>query len=150
MKVSLQTIQDFLAPKKMAIAGVSRDKKKFGYSVFADLVKLGYDIYPVNPNADNIDDKKCYRDMQALPENVENLLILTPREKTDDILKEAIKKGINNIWIQQMSQTEKSREIAEKANVSLIEKQCIFMFANPTGIHKFHAFLKKLFGAYPK
>lgn len=150
MKVSLKTIEDFLAPKKMAIAGVSRNKKKFGYNVFSDLTKLGYTIYPVNPNAEMIDETKCFPDVQSLPGDVENLLILTPKEKTDIVLEDAVKKGIRNIWIQQMSQTPKSFEIAKSANINLIANNCIFMFANPRGIHKFHASIKKLFGVYPK
>jgi len=43
-------IEEFLESKNLAIAGVSRDKKKFGYRVFEDLTSKGYNAYPINPN----------------------------------------------------------------------------------------------------
>jgi hypothetical protein len=58
--VSKKNIQDFLEPKKLAIAGVSRNPKKFGHAVFRELKKSGYSVYPINPNTDTLDGEKCY------------------------------------------------------------------------------------------
>ena len=44
--ISLAEIQEFLAPKKLAIAGVSRNPKKFGYTVFKELREKDFEIYP--------------------------------------------------------------------------------------------------------
>lgn len=151
MKTSLQQIKDFFAGNKIAIAGVSRYKNKFGYSVFKDLKEKGVEVIPINPNAKSIDNVTCLNDVTELPNNVNSLLIITPKHETDKVLKAAINKGIKNIWVQQMSETENSLKIAEEYQKEVIFKKCVYMFAEPvTGGHKFHRFFVKLFGAYPK
>ena len=89
--------------------------------------------------------------MNDLPRDVSHLLILTPKEETDVVLREAINKGITNIWVQQMSETADTIRIAEEYNVELITGKCIYMFAEPVaGVHKFHRTLMKWFGKLPR
>lgn len=151
MKVSKAQIQDFFENKSLAIAGVSRNEKKFGNVVFKELIKKDYQVLPINPNSDEIDGHKCYKSVQDLPSGVDNLLITTPKKQTDEVLKLAIQKGIKNIWVQQMSETEETVKIAQKYDKQIIHHKCIFMFAEPiAGLHKFHRTLNKIFGKLPK
>lgn len=148
---TLNEIQKFMAPKKMAIAGVSRNPKKFGGSVFKDLKAKGFDLYPVNQNADEIQGVKCYKSVSDLPEDVKHLFIVTPKTSTADVAGQAIAKGMDMIWIQQQSDTPEAVEAITKAGIPLIHKKCIMMFAGPVkGPHNFHRFLVKVFGRYPK
>ena len=147
----LVTIQNFLEPKEMAIAGVSRDTKKFGRIVYDSLKEKGYNLFPVNPNTTEINGDVCFRDVSELPPHIQHLYIVTPKKQTKEIVEKAIRKGIKNIWIQQMSETDDAVELAKTNNINLICKQCIFKFAEPvTGVHKFHRFISKLFGKYPR
>ncbi len=144
-------IEQFLAPKKFAIAGVSGNTKKFGYAIFKELRQKGYDICPINPKRKEIDGVKCYKSVSDIPADYDKLFIVTHKSKTDTILQEAAKKGIRQVWVQQTSNTKETKQIAEKNNVDLIEKECIFMFADPVGsIHKFHRAIWKLLGLLPK
>jgi len=149
--VTKKEIEKFFEAKKLAIAGVSRDNKKFGYRVFKDLTDKGFEVYPINPNTDKIDGKKCYTNVGELPSDVGSLLIVTPKGATDAVLREAINKGITNIWVQQMSDTKETMKIAEEYQKEIIHKKCIYMFAEPVmGAHKFHRAILKLFGMLPK
>ena len=149
--IRLQTIHDFLSTKEMAIAGVSRNPRKFGGAVFKQLTESGFTIYPINPNADKIGNTKCYPDVTSLPSEVDRLYIVTPKKQTKSILEDAIKKGIRKVWIQQMSHTDEAVNLAKETDIDIIAKECILMFAEPVaGVHKFHRFFKKLFGSYPK
>ncbi len=149
--VYLNDIQRFLKPKKLAIAGASRNPKKFGGSVLKELKEKGFDVYPVNPNATEIQGQKCYSSVTQLPEGVKHLLIVTPKEETSKVTEEAIKKGMEMIWIQQMSDTPDAVNSVRNAGIPLITKKCILMFADPVaGPHRFHRFLIKLIGRYPK
>lgn len=151
MKVSRQQIDDFFKEKKIAIAGVSRNPRKFGHTVFKELSDKGYEILPVNPNADVIEGVKCYKDVASLPDSIDSMLILTPKEETDKLLREGINKGIKNIWVQQMSNTEDTLRIAEEYEKEIIFGKCVFMFAEPVkSFHKFHRSLVKLFAGLPK
>jgi uncharacterized protein len=151
MKTSRKVIESFLSAKKIAIAGVSRNSKKFGYTVFKELSQKGFDVYPINPNTDSLGGTPCFQSISALPPDVRNLLIVTPKDQTAGLIREAVSNGISGIWIQQMSETPEAIEIARENTVDLISKQCILMWIEPVkSIHRFHRNLKKLFGLLPK
>lgn len=146
-----ESIQRFLEPKKIAVAGVSANPKKFGYTIFNDLRKKGFDVCPINPKVDEIDGVKCYSSVSEIPEEYKKLFVVTPKSVTDQVLKDAAQKGINHVWIQQMANTKESAAIAKENSIDLIEKECIYMFADPVaGIHKFHRTINKIFGLLPK
>lgn len=147
---TLNEIQKFLEPRKFAIAGASRNVKKFGGSVFQELIEKGFDLYPINPNADEIQGVKCYKSVEELPSDVEHLYIVTPKYETEIIARAAVKKGLKMIWIQQESDTPEAVKIIEEAGIPLIYRKCIMMFATPVkSVHRFHRFLAKAFGSYP-
>lgn len=147
----LSTIQEFLQPKELAVCGVSRNKKKFGRVVYDTLKEKGFKLYAVNPNMTDVDGEPCFADVSQLPVNVKHLLIATPVNQTEAVVAKAISKGITNIWIQQMAESASAIALAEKNGINLISKQCILKFAEPvSGVHKFHRFINKLFGTYPK
>lgn len=147
---TLNEIQKFLEPQKIAIAGVSRNPKKFGGAVFKELKEKGYELYPVNPNAVEIQGVKCYDSVESLPADVEHLLIITPKNETETVAKAAASKGMKMVWIQQKSDTPEAVKVIQEAQIPLIHKKCILMFAEPKGPHKVHQFFVKLFGGYPK
>lgn len=150
-KVSKEQIDSFFESKRFSIAGVSRNPKKFGHQVFRDLMKKGYDIIPVNPSTPVIDGIKCYKSVEEIPKDVDSLLILTPKNQTDIILRQAIQRGIKNIWVQQMSETQDTLRIAEEYEKEIISGKCVYMFAEPVAsIHRFHRTLVKMFGGLPK
>jgi predicted CoA-binding protein len=151
MKTSKASIKAFFEARKLAIAGVSRDPKKFGYSAFRKLKETGFDLYLIHPDTDILHGETCYRNISLLPGDISGLLVLTPKTETLGVVKDAVKKGIPNLWIQQMSDTPESIEYALSNKVNLVTGQCILMFAEPVrGFHKFHRNLKRLFGQLPK
>ncbi|MBN1118103.1 MAG: CoA-binding protein [Bacteroidales bacterium] len=151
MIVTKAQITSFFEPKKLAIAGVSSNEKKFGHSIFKELLEKDFEVLPINPKYEEIKGVKCYKSVKDLPTGIDSLLIVTPKEQTDEILREAITRGIKNIWVQQMSETEQTIKIAEEYQKEIIFNKCAFMFAEPVaGFHKFHRTIMKVFGKLPK
>ena len=142
-------IDRFMACKKFALAGVSRNKHKFGNTIYKELKNKNFDIVPVSPNMESFEGEKCYRSIGDLPSDVEALIIVTKPEISLSLLKEAANKGIINIFLQQGAHNKEIIEYAASNGVNLICKHCILMFANPSGIHKFHERISKFFGFYP-
>src|SRR4030043_395969 len=120
-----KNINTFLQGKNLAIAGVSRDEKKFGNIIF---------LHSVND----------------LTNNMQNLLIVTNKRDTKSVLVDAVSKGIKNIWIQNGCETDEVINYAKKNDINLVSKACFLMYANPTGFHKFHQTIFKWFGKYVK
>ena len=151
MKTSKKSIEKFLEPRKMAIAGVSRDPKKFGYAIYKELKTKGYQVFPINPHVDQIEGEPCFHAVSALPLDIRNLLIITPKTQTMQVVKEALEKGIDNIWIQQTSEKKEVLDYLKGKDINLVYKECIMMWIEPvTSIHKFHRRMKKFFGILPK
>lgn len=145
----MKDVARFLSLEKYAVAGVSRDPKKFGQQMFKDLRKKGMDVVPVNPKADTIDGVKCYSSVSELPSDIRGVIFMTPKEETLSVAREAIAHGIQDLWIQQGAETKSMIAELEKENVNLISNECIMMFWKPNGVHSFHRFLKKIFGGLP-
>jgi predicted CoA-binding protein len=149
--ITQQQIDRFVAGKTIAIAGASRKEKSFSADVAKHLKELNYKLWFVNPNyeADEPQNLKV-QSIKRLPNDVKHLLVLTPATETEAVVKQAVENGIDNIWIQQNSETSAAIELAQTNKVNLIHHHCIFMFTKPTGIHKFHYTIKKVFGSLPK
>lgn len=151
MQTKLSSIKEFTSQKHIAIAGVSRNPKKFGSYVYDQLKEKEYNVYPIHPELDEYKGDACYRSVEDLPQEVTALHVCIPADKTPDIVKQAIDKGIANVWIQQGATNPEARAIANDNNLNLIDGKCIMMFAEPvSSIHKFHKVLMKLFGRHPR
>lgn len=150
-KNSLESIRKFIDHKEFAFIGMSRDEKKFSRSVFKELSKKGFKMYPVNPQMSDLDGEKCYHSISELPFGLTHALIMTPKEVTASAIEEAVAHGMTNIWIQQGAETPEAIETAKRLGVNYIQKACIMMYSEPVGsVHKFHRFIEKIFGKYPK
>jgi hypothetical protein len=145
----MKNVSRFLSLGKYAVAGVSRDPKKFGQVVFRELRQKGMDVVPVNPNAETIDGVKCFSSVSDLPSDVRGLILMTPKGETLTVAREAIAHGIKDLWVQQGAETRSTIDELKKEDINLISKECIMMFWKPTSIHSFHRFLKKIFGGLP-
>lgn len=149
--ITLSRIENFLEDKQLIIAGASRNEKKFGHVVYKTLRDKGYKVCALNPNADEILGDPSYKSVTDLPEDFSKLYIVTPKQETDRIIKEAAAKGIKDVWVQQGSQSNDTINLASESGINIITGKCILMFAEPVGsIHKFHRGLAKFFGRYPK
>jgi predicted CoA-binding protein len=145
----MKNVTRFLALDKFAMAGVSRDPKKAGQVMFKSLREKGMDIVPVNPNTDSIGGVMCYHSVSDLPSDIRGIILMTPKEQTLAVAREAIKTGVRDIWIQQGADSKATVAELEKEEINLIHGECIMMFWKPSGMHSFHRFLKKIFRGLP-
>lgn len=147
---TLKQINDFIDSQPIALVGVSRNPKKFGYAAFKELKEKGMKIIPVNPNAEEIMGDKCYPNVKMLPPEVRSIIVFTKKAETASVVRDAKEKGITQIWIQQMADTKEAIDELQGSGINYITGECILMHYKPHSIHKFHAGLKKLFGRFPK
>lgn len=149
-KITKKEIDKFLDCKTIVVAGASRKEKSFSASVIDHLKSIGYNVLLVNPNfTENNAELNEYQSILGTPEGINNLLVLTSPLHTTTVIEQAIGKGIENIWIQQKSETPEALKLCQDNNINLIYNLCIFMFTQPGGIHKFHYGMKKIFRTVP-
>jgi predicted CoA-binding protein len=147
---SIKQIEDFIAAQPVALIGVSRNPKKFGQMAFKELKEKGLNVIPVNPSATEILGVKTYPDIGSLPPEVKGVIIMTKKDQTIGIIKDAKAKGIKNIWIQQMADCKEAVKELEGTDINYITGECILMHYKPHGFHIFHRMLNRFFGRFPK
>jgi len=62
--VSKKTIDAFYANKRIAVVGASRSKAKYGHALLEQLLRSGFDAVPVNPHAEEIAGRKCFKSVR--------------------------------------------------------------------------------------
>lgn len=140
-------INDFIGSKRIAVIGMSRSGKKYGNLAVKELVSKGYEIFPVHPEAQEIDGMKCYPDLKSLNGKVDGVWISIPPQKVDPVLEDAAEIGLKNIWLQQGAWSPEVQKTIDRLNLPVISKKCILMYAQPVkSVHKFHRTLKSIFG----
>jgi hypothetical protein len=144
-------IDGFVAQKTLAVAGLSRNPQSFSANAYQELKSKGYRLYPVNPNVPTIRGETCYPTLAAVPEKVGGVLVFTPPQATEQVVREAAGAGIRRLWIQQGAQSDASIAFCREQGLEAVSGHCILMFAEPVAsFHTFHRWLKKLFGGIPK
>ena len=147
---SRSTVEQFLAQRSLGLVGASRTGRKFGNTVLRELVKRGYQVSVVHPEVAEIDGIGCYPSVSALPEDVGGLVLVTPSEQTEKLVREASARGIRHIWMQQGAESAAAIELCRANGIDAVHGECILMFAEPAGIHRFHHLIWKLLGKLPK
>ena len=90
--IDVSLSQSFLNPKSVAIIGASADPKKTGSRVQRFLVSHGYkgNIFPVNPNREEIFGLRCYPNLRTIPEQVDHIFVAVEGNKIINALEDAI------------------------------------------------------------
>lgn len=151
---SLEDIGEFLATKRLAIVGVSRDPKHFSRALFREFLAQEYDAVPVNPQAAEIEGRRCFARVADITPPVEAALLMTPAATTDQALRECSEAPIKRIWIYQAGHDEEVHERAvescRKRGLAVVKGYCPFMFLpKPAFFHRVHRFFMKVAGSYP-
>ena len=96
-------VHDFLAQKRIAVAGVSRDNSHHpvGNLIYRRLKKTGHDVFPVNPNMPTFEGDPCYPDLSSIPGGVDGVVIITRPETTERIVRECNDAGVRRVWMHQ-------------------------------------------------
>lgn len=149
-----EIIKDFIGQKRLAIVGVSRNPKDFSRALFREFVKQGYDAIPVNDKAEEIEGRKCFTRVRDINPPVEEVLLMTPPEKSASVLRDATDSGIRRVWLYraagQGAVHPDAVALCREKGIDLIEGYCPLMFLpNAQFFHRVHGFFLKLVGAYP-
>ena len=83
-------VEDFLAQKRIAVAGVSRDHSHHpvGNLIYHRMKKTGHDVFPVNPNMQTFEGERCYPNLRSIPGGVDGVVVITRPDLTKQIVQE--------------------------------------------------------------
>jgi hypothetical protein len=111
--------------KNVAVVGMSREEGKDSHEIPKYLMNKGYNIIPVNPNADSIMNKKSYPSISDVPENVDIIDIFRPSSKVLPVVQAAISKNPKVIWMQEGISNDEAKKLAESKGITVIFNRCM-------------------------
>ena len=103
-------VEDFLAQKRIAIAGVSRDDRHHpvGNLIYHRLKRTGHDVFAVNPNMESFEGDRCYPDVRSIPGGVDGVVIITRPETSERVVRDCGDAGVRPL-LHQREQAEPVR-----------------------------------------
>ena len=118
---------DFLRQKRFAVIGSFRSKEKFAYRILIDLMKKGYEVFPVNPRMGEVEGRVCYKTISDIPGGVDVVNIVTPPSVTENILKECLQKRITRAWLQPGAESPAGIQFCHDNGIRVIHSMCVMM-----------------------
>jgi uncharacterized protein len=147
---------EFLANKRVAVTGVSRQPKNHGSNVvYQRLRERGYEVFAVNPNADEVEGDRCYHDLRSILGGVEAVVIATRPEIAEETMRECAELGIRHVWMHRGpgagSVSKAAADYGREHGIAVIDGGCPCMFG-PTADrgHKVMRVVFSLTGNVPR
>ena len=149
-----EAASEFLTKKRVAVTGVSRTPTSHGSNVvYRRLRERGYDVYPVNPNAAEVEGDRCYKDLRSIPGGVEAVVIGTRPEIAEDTMHECADLGIEHVWMHWgaggSSVSNTATDYGRQHGITVIDGGCPLMF-EPTADFGHKIMRRVLAGHVPK
>ena len=118
--------------KTIAVVGLSTNPAKDSHMVAKYLKTKGYRIIPINPFADVILGKKCYKSLLDVPETIEVVDIFRHAKDVPPIVDQAIelKRRLGNprvIWMQLGIVNEEAAKRARDASLTVVMDRCMMV-----------------------
>ena len=133
MKPINEAASEFLANKRVAVTGVSRTPKTHGSNnVYRRLRERGYEVFAVNPNADEVEGDRCYPDLKSIPGGVDAVVIGTRPEIGERTMEECAELGIKHVWMHRGpgagSVSAAATDYGRQHGITVIDGGCPLMF----------------------
>ena len=127
----------FFTPKSVAIVGASERENSVGYRLLLNMQEAGFmgGLYPVNNKRDQLLGLKVYPDLNAVPEDLDLVVIATPAPSVPGIIRQCGEKGVTSVIIITAGFGELGSEgkrlqqevldIAHRYNIRIIGPNCL-------------------------
>jgi predicted CoA-binding protein len=120
-------IKEFMSQKRFAIVGATDNTRKYGYEIFKNLKRRGYEVYPVNPRLKELEGSKCYPSLADIPIKVDVVDFVVPPEVAEAVLEECKRLELERIWLQPGSESKAALDFCHKNNLKVVHDVCVML-----------------------
>jgi hypothetical protein len=118
--------EETIKMKNWAVVGATNKRRKFGYKIYQRLKENGYNVYPVNPNLDNINGDKCYDNLDEIDDRIDVVDLVVNPEIGIKIMEDIKKNNIKYVWLQPGARSAEIRRFARDNDIDYING-CIYV-----------------------
>jgi len=109
----------------IAVVGASRHPHKTAHTVPLQMLRHGWRIIPVNPQADQIFGERAYASLADIPVAVDLVNVFRPSADAAEVVREAIAIGAAAVWLQSGIVSSQGKLLAQAAGIDYVEDHCI-------------------------
>lgn len=121
-----QSVKEVLGLEPVAVVGCSRFPGKAAHDVPRYLADQGYDIIPVNPNADEILGREAVPSLGDIDREIRLVNVFRPSDEVAGIVDEALTRDdVRAIWLQLGITDDEALARAEEAGLVTIQDRCM-------------------------
>ena len=150
-------VHDFLAQRRIAVAGVSRGNSQHAASnlIYRRLKSTGRDVFAVNPHMQSFDGDQCYPDVRSIAGGVDGVVVVTRPETTARIVRDCNDAGVRRVWMHQSigkgsSVSPEAVEYCRQHDICVIAGACPMMYGSGVDFgHTCMRWILKLTGGLP-
>ena len=122
-----ELIKDFMEKKRFAVVGATDNPSKYGNRIVKNLKSRGYEVYPVNPRLKQVEGLDCYAGLADIPAPVDVVDFVVPPEATEETLKQCKELGLERIWLQPGSESDKAIGYCQENDLKVVYDACVMM-----------------------
>ena len=147
-------VAEFLAGKRFAVAGVSRQPHQAANAVYRKLSTSGFEVFPVNPNATEVEGVRCSPNLESISGSVDGVVVATHPRNALDIVRQCGEQGVRQVWFHRSFGTgsvsgEAVRECKARG-IQCIVGGCPLMYCEPVDLgHRCFRWWLRLSGRVP-
>lgn len=152
-----ERIADFLAQRRIAVAGLSNERELPGNLIYRKLKETGHDVVAILPDAITFKGDPCFPELSAVPGGVDGLMIATRPALTTELVRQAIAAGVPRVWMHESllhggtSVSEEAIALCREHDIALIAGACPMMYCAPVDVaHRCMCWLMKVTGGLPE
>jgi uncharacterized protein len=148
------SVAEFLAGKRFVVAGVSRQPQQPANAVYRKLRDSGFEVLPVNPNAEEVEGVRCYPNLASIRGSIDGIVVATHPRNALDIVRQCGERGVRQVWFHRSFGTgsvsgEAVRECKARG-IQCIEGGCPLMYCEPVDpAHRCFRWWLRLSGRVP-
>ena len=120
--------EEMLAKKNWVVYGISDDVEKFGYKIPMVMVQKGSNVVGVNKKyaGQKILGIDVYSSLEEVPMEVDCVDVVVNPKISLNVVDEAVKKGIKNIWFQPHTFDDEVISKTKDNNINYINDDCVY------------------------
>ena len=133
MTTTKKAAADFLDCRRIAVTGVSHAPKGHGSNtVYTRLRDRGYEVFAVNPNAEEAEGDRTYPSLAAIDGGVDAVVIATRPDRAMGTMQECVELGIDRVWMHRSfgggSVDPEAAAFGREHGVTVIDGGCPLMY----------------------
>jgi predicted CoA-binding protein len=133
-----ESVARFLSGRRFVVAGVSRSPQQPANAVMRKLRSCGFEVVPVNPQAQELEGVPCYPDLASVPGPIDGVIIATHPDIAAQVVQQAHGRGVKQVWFHRSfgagSVSQEALRECRELGVDAIVGGCPLMYCQPVDV----------------